>query len=864
MALKKRISDEEVSVLEVLEDPIWFGEFLRSTADAAMNKEEWPTSPFKYRWYQKDILSDKNEYIVVRGGRAIGKCSPGISRIYTHPFGYVDIKDYLKSPDVLKNTVIYSLDEDDRIVHRPATITPNEIEHVYTVKTRSGYSFIGNKEHPIRTPKGYVEIQDLGIGNQVAIVTKLPHQSSNNVFSWEELRWMGYSFGYSSFRFNRTLTLRNKKQFMEMRRIADYFNVIHRIEGNDFYFGTNRNRGTISYQKRLLKLLDWNFATRAYITKWGIPSIPIILKAERLENLKIFLESFLSLHGNISKNGVNFTVYHEKVSQDFQELFLRFSIALHVQTVRKESKTVGGKFVIRVVDEDLTRFFQTFSIPGVQVNRQKTALEDKPLFIYEEIESIVRSKEEIQTYAVYVPITNNYISDNFLVHNSLVLEDILLYDVVNSDISFFDSTKEQLLATPNSAQLQPLLNKFLTRLSNSMLTKGFIQHISKGHGTVDCRSGSSTYRLYARIAGKTGESNFIGLHLPRIIIDEAQIFPMTGFTQMQPSYNHWEKSTRQIYCGVPTGGREGNVLYYLDQNSIQFKKYRIPATENPFFTARANIEYLKKYGGEDSQDYVNLILGDHGFSVHNIIPSHTIVTEPYDFYNYRYDQEKDKKEDYRDALDRRDLYRKKRIVQTFLALDTGFIDPTVGHIIAKYDDNTWRVLVRYTLTRVPFPKQAEIIEWLDAFYDFDLICIDYGAGGSGLTLSQILQTDRFGKKFRDRIHGVYFNQAVEVEEIDGVKKKYNAKSLGGSELSRMIQDKELKFSEMDFEGISQLERVSYQTSVDGLMKFFVISEDGKGKSKSDHIFASYLVFTITLLTKKTDVKKKKLFRAFWS
>jgi hypothetical protein len=76
MALHRRLEEDELALLEVWEDPIWFAEFLRSTADGSLQREEWPKRPFKYRWYQRDLITDKSPYISLAAGRAVGKCHP--------------------------------------------------------------------------------------------------------------------------------------------------------------------------------------------------------------------------------------------------------------------------------------------------------------------------------------------------------------------------------------------------------------------------------------------------------------------------------------------------------------------------------------------------------------------------------------------------------------------------------------------------------------------------------------------------------------------------------------------------------------------------------------------------------------------
>lgn len=330
------------------------------------------------------------------------------------------------------------------------------------------------------------------------------------------------------------------------------------------------------------------------------------------------------------------------------------------------------------------------------------------------------------------------------------------------------------------------------------------------------------------------------------------------------TFNSWEPKRQQFFCGVPNGLREGNVLYMLDQRSAKFKKYRIPAHENPFFTFEDNIEAMRAYGGEESDDYQRLVLGRHGEASFAVIPRDKIRTEPFEFYSYRFSQtDKHNGRRFTDLLNLVKIPQDKAVTRV-LAIDTGFTDPTVAQVICKDSRGVWRTFARYRLTRIPFPEQAEIINWLDDYYNFNAICIDLGAGGGGIGVAQDLQSERFPKlkRYATRIYGVRFSDMIVTgRDPEGNDLKAQAKSYAGSELSRIITEGQLVFSEIDLEGLSQMERVAYQRRSDGTNQYFIISDKGGGKSQDDHIFASYVVFVLNLITLAPEKARIKLFTA---
>lgn len=865
MPLQRNLEPGELALLEIIEDEVWLGEFLRSTRDGSLKKEEWPSRPFEYRWYQKDLLTDKNEFIALVAGRAVGKCNPVNTRVYTVEYGYRSIRDLTQIQSKLDASfLLWSLDPERLVlVQRRARISPNGVKDVYRVKTVDGHVFECTDNHPILTPVGYVMLKDLSPGDEIAALTHLPHASQREGYSWEELRWFGYSIGRDTSRVEQPYELRFQSQIAEMQRIAKYFNANFRMKNNEVRL--LRKRGPRAHYGRILM----NDTGAGYaVTRGTLYRLPVALKQEKLEHLKIMLEAFLSLRLQVTPTTAHFDLTGKKLCQDLQELLLRFGIESRLEEIGPERYgSSDGLCRVTILDENSYYvLFTTFDIPGMTVKNLNPPLEPEkvlPFMRYVGVESIEFKAKE-PTFAITVHGTENFIADNLLVHNSLVLEDKIIHEAVNADKEF-PATKEETLVTANVAQMTPILDRLIMRFTASPVLKDFMgDKVNRSKGTMDFSTASGVnFRVNARIAGSRGENNMVGLHVPRIRGDEMQLFPMGAFIQLRPTYNSWEPKRQQFYCGVPNGVREGNVLYFIDQRSSLFKKYRIPATENPYWRQQDHIDAIKQYGGEESDDFQHLVLGQHGNAAFTIIPRDKIKFESYEFFSYRYSQtDKHNGRNYQELLKLNPIPHKTELL--ILAVDAGYADPTLAQVIGKDDQGVWRTYARYRLTRIPFPEQAEVIDYLHSYFKFDVISVDLGAGGGGIGIMQDLQSPRFGKKFLKNIVGVRFNDYLDTgTDPSGNSLKTMAKSFAGQELSRMITEGLMRFSELDIEGTSQLERVAYQRGADGLNRYFVISERGSGKSEDDHIFASYLVFIIMLLTTALRRNRTKLFTARW-
>lgn len=861
MPLERKLSAEELDFLEVLQDPIWLGEFLRSTADFSGNEDtrnEAAKNPWNYRWYQKDLLTDQNEFILLRGGRSIGKCHPLSSRIYTYPYGYMYIVDLIRTYKD-KYFLLPTVNEKGEWVQRRAIIEKDGYVAPLRIITESGNKLDVTKNHPIMTPKGWVHADKLQVSDTVAVATNLPSENTNNAFHWAELRWLGYMLmSQTHIRVQMPLDVKFQANVRELRQIAEYFDV--NLEKNrDGSYQLIRKKGFAKHHgSKVLKLLAF--------TKWnenGIKRIPKELKAERLSNVKIFLESLLSVYAEFTSNEVTIRrTGYPTVMRDIQELLLRFGVETTYQDNPDTSEVI-------LKTRDYNAFytlFSKFSIPGVGVKDLIPPVSYEIAdgnFRFEPIVSIEERPPQ-PTWAIQVVDYENYISDGVHVHNSAVLEDKMIYNLVNYP-DMFNVVKQSVLVTANVNQMTNILDPTINRIRASAFLREYLVKANSSKGTWDFTfPGNVDYRFHARIAGSSGENNMVGLHLPRIYGDEIQIFPQVSWVQLRPVLNDHETPKQVFVCGVPNGVREGSVMYMLDEKNDEFKKYRVPASENRVWTQENHIREMRLYG-EESDEFQQLVLGRHGNATYAVIPRDKMQTIDIPFYSYAYGNAEQMQDmTYKQVLGLPKVTSDKTVAKV-LSIDTGYTDPTIIQLIVL-ENGKWYVAARWKLTRIRYPEQADIIDWIDSFYDTDLIGIDLGAGGGGIGIMQDLTSQRFSSRnnYEKKIFGANFAANIEKETVMDVKVRTSAKSAAGEELASLVANGEMVFSELDYAALSQLERVSYVKRPDGSNQYFVLSETGKGKSSDDHIFASYIVFILTVgnLTAKRN-KKRKLYTPKW-
>lgn len=856
MALKEKLSDGDFAVLEIIQDPIYLAEFLRSTNNGSVNRNTWPADQFEARYYQRMILTDKTENILLMGGRSIGKCQPLRSKIWTTE-GYLSIQQLRKKPSFN----VYAVNEQGELIIRRATITRDRRTPIYKITTNDGEVIECSGKHPILTDHGFVHASKLHVRDKIVTVHTLPSTHCvQHILSWAEARILGYLWGNVD-PVNRRSRVTFIPRFKQIREELDIvaqemlFKVRPRYKDvpDELVFepfsGT-RVRNQITSLLVELRLLDLTTRRRVFNLSW--------LHSHSLETIQTFLEAYLSQWATLARDEITIRCIGARQAKDFQTIFRLFGIHFDCTCTKPTTP-----FRYDISEWDLTtktaydarKIWTTFHMPGVALGNLR---ELPPPYEcinnhlrYDYIKTIEILPLE-PTFAVHVYQHENYITDNIVTHNSVVLEDLNIHYILNTDTEF-PKTHEHLIATPNVNQLTPILDKIISRIRGSDLMESFIDQINRSKGTLDFKLYGGQHRMYARIAGSNNESNMVGLHIPKAMIDEVQLFNEAAYTQLLPAINTWEPNAQFLAAGVSNGNRS-SVLYKLDQKSPQFKKYRIPAPQNPYYRIEDYERDLVRYRGEDSDEFQRLVLGRHGSATFVLITPDMIKREPFDFYSYKYNAAHVAQgREFKDVLQTPKIHISD---VTLLAIDCGFADPTLIQLFV-HDHGIWRLVVRWRLTRIDFPEQERIIDWIATYYNVSRIAIDVGSGGGGpgIVHSFFNRAEYASKEYDKRIIPISFGEKI-VVGYDSREEPYEmiTKVFAGGELVRRIQNSELILSEVDLEGINQLERLTKQRTASGYDRFFIMTDRG-AVSEDDHIFSSFVCFIMGSLTAITLNKK---------
>lgn len=183
------------------------------------------------RYYQSKMLLDQSLKKVARCGRRTGKCLPGWVKIFDPETGYWNkVEDLFKAGSA--SVITYDGKSNQLIPAHDCPVFYNGKKEVYRVIVENGKSIDATGNHPLLTPEGWLEIDSLKVGTEVALVTDLCSQDTTVI--WQKVLSIKYLGTYDTY----DLTVPETHNF-----VAEEF-IVHNTETMcvDALWRTNVNR----------------------------------------------------------------------------------------------------------------------------------------------------------------------------------------------------------------------------------------------------------------------------------------------------------------------------------------------------------------------------------------------------------------------------------------------------------------------------------------------------------------------------------------------------------------------------------------------------------------------------------------------
>ncbi len=435
---------------------------------------------------------------------------------------------------------------------------------------------------------------------------------------------------------------------------------------------------------------------------------------------------------------------------------------------------------------------------------------------------------------------NSYVSLSCArsVGKSLALVGIIFWLLINNVFPL-----EYIVYTvPSKVHLEPIWSKITRHFKSNSLLKCFMDNRTGLNNSDFSVKTLNNAQLLCRIAGMTGGgANVNGLHTPFVLLDEMGFYPFGTWIELQPIVNTFTDGYRLIAAGVPTGLRERNVGYHCDQENSSYTKHNVSAFDNPRFTEADKIRAIEQYGGEESDDYIHMILGKHGKPVFALFDRNQMEISNYPVYKMVLDGTV-----YYDNL--AEYVEKLKIfpglpdkdTECLFGIDLGLTEPTAINILYLDRQDRLKFHGRIRLNKVNYFIQEKIIDYLDTKFKPFIIGIDEGNAGKSVIPRLQEHEDYVHKNFRRRIIPINFSsQIVLGMDSDGKEIKSKTKPFSVSVLQDYSNNHKVVYSSTDLELVTELERMTYSKTTSGEIIYKTLTERG-GKSGEDHFTQALL------------------------
>ena len=438
---------------------------------------------------------------------------------------------------------------------------------------------------------------------------------------------------------------------------------------------------------------------------------------------------------------------------------------------------------------------------------------------------------------------------------------MLVYNVFPEDYIVY--------GVPSKIHLEPVWTGLIRQFRTNSFLKMFIQKNS-GINSADFKiTLTNQATLLCRIAGQTGTGvSFIGLHEPVLALDESGYFPWQAFIESQPTLNTFTQGFKLIVSGVPDGRREKSVCYHADQENSSYAKHRVNSLENPRFTEEDRARAEEQYGGVESEDYTHLVLGEHGRPVFSLFDRSLMSLVSDSVYMLELDGMK-LQEDITEYINRLASFPgfHNKEEQCLMGVDLGYTEPTA--IIVARMDRVGRIHFhgRITLSKVSYPIQEKILDFLDTRFEPMMIGVDKGSTGISV-IHHLEQDDAYRKKhYSERIVPIDFSTSMSMGfDQDGNEIKMKTKPLSVQVLQDYSNNHKIIYSTTDLEMVTELERMTYTKTATGEIVYRTLTARG-GQRGADHFTSALLCLVLGYYMKheylSVKTPKVKLLRPGW-
>ncbi|MBD2267950.1 replicative DNA helicase [Anabaena sp. FACHB-1391] len=383
-------------------------------------------------FYDLDAMTSgfqRSDLIIVAGRPSMGKCLSYDSEIVLADGQIATIEELYQQ----RQGSLLTLNDDWKFTFtQPSAFVDDGIKPVFRITTRLGRAIETTITHPFLTIKGWQRLENLQVGNKIAIPRKI------DVFGTEtirecEVKLLGYLIGDGGLT-NSTPRFTNSNPLLQ----TDFSEAVTEFGGLSITREDSPGQQTPSLCVGLEKLGLWGKDADTQT----IPNI--VFKLEKSQ-LSLFLNRLFATDGwatvlNSGQSQLGYCTVSERLARQIQHLLLRFGIiaALKKRSV-KYNNTRRPAWQLDITDAlSIKNFIAEIGIFGkeaalakvtaaISQKRYQTNRDLIPVEIWEQLANSDVYWDEIisiesvgnkQVYDLTIPKTHNFVANDICVHNT--------------------------------------------------------------------------------------------------------------------------------------------------------------------------------------------------------------------------------------------------------------------------------------------------------------------------------------------------------------------------------------------------------------------------------------------------------------
>lgn len=906
MALSK-IELEKIKA--VMDDPVKWAQVFVTTFDNVKKQK----TPWIARWYQAEMLRDRNVKKVARCGRRIGKCLLGDVEIFDPTTGEnIPVKELYERQRANLVTLTGDLKLEQ---HFTNIILDNGIKDAYELTLKSGKRIKATGNHPFYTLDGWVALDDLKPGDMIATPEKLDYFGSE-ALDEEEVIALAYMLGDGISYETLTKFINPLEEVVEEMKQAclNFETELVQYENctpNEYIL----NDPSCQFKTFLIKHDLYN--VKPFNRK--MPSAVFKLPKEQLA---LFISRLYTTNGWVYSNdcvkpraeiGYATSSYH--MAKSLQHLLLRFGIHAFLMKKQKNNRTsyqlmirskkdlllfsseigIFGKeegleklLNISKQIKDLDRFVPKEVMYTVEATRERLGLNKKDLvktknerlrydrkvqistlkaynrvlqnpqlqklidsdLHWEEITSI-RYIGKHQTYDLSVPLTNSFVANDIITHNTETMCIEMLWK------AFTMPYHRILVVTPYENQVRLIFTRLNELISDSPLLKKEVVRNTKNPYWIELKNGAIILGFTTGASSGSGGASIRGQRADSIYMDEVDYMGENDFDSVMAIAG--ERPDISIFMSsTPTGAR--SKFWAACKNpKMGFKEFHHPSTHNPNWGPEMEAEFRAQLS---EQGYVHEILAEFGTQETGVFNKDKVdLATKYECYTYNpldYYQERRIKEQNLNVsyllYDKNNL--PKRTPFRTMGVDWDKYAASSSIIILDYDviSDKFKVIKRVEVPRgeYSYDNAVNLIIELNEIFSPSWIYCDAGAGEYQIERLRIYGDENPSSGLKNKIKRWQFKQHVELTDpVTGEIEKAPAKTVMINQLQIAFERERMILSEFD--------EVLYKQLIDYEVER--ISRDGtpvftnKNEHFVDALGLAYLAFVLEFSQLVRVIKK---------